>query len=65
MKATLLLLAYENVPRVDLSVLDDGYRGVILVGKNQQPPTAVKRKESAHRFVSVDFQKIEGSGKNA
>jgi hypothetical protein len=62
---TLLLLDYENIPKVDLSVLDEGYRAVIFVGKNQEPPKAAKRKESAHRFVRVDFQKIEGGGRNA
>lgn len=62
---TLLLLDYENVPKVDLSVLDEGYRAVIFVGRNQEPPKAFKSKQTAHRFVRVDFQKIEGSGKNA
>lgn len=51
---TLLLVDYENVPKVDLSVLDEGYRAVIFVGKNQQPPRASKRTEIAHRFVRVE-----------
>lgn len=62
---TLLLLDYENVPKVDLSVLDEGYRAIIFVGNSQVPPKAARRKESAHRFRRVDFQKIEGAGRNA
>ena len=65
MVETLLLVDYENVPKVDLSVLDQGFRAIIFVGKHQQPPKASKQKANAHRFVRVDFLKIEGVGKNA
>ncbi|TWO69124.1 hypothetical protein FN976_20530 [Caenimonas sedimenti] len=65
MAHTLLLLDYENVPKVDLSVLDEGFRAVIFVGRNQEPPRASKSKQNAHRFARVDFQKIDGMGKNA
>lgn len=65
MAQTLLLLDYENVPKVDLSVLDEGYRAVIFVGNNQEPPKAARAKSTAHRFVRVDFLKIDGNGKNA
>jgi len=65
MVQTLLLVDYENVPKVDLSVLDEGYRAVIFVGKNQEPPKAARKKQTAHRFERVDFLKIDGDGKNA
>lgn len=65
MSDTLLLVDYENVPKIDLSILDEACRAIIFVGKNQVPPKAAKRKASAHRFLRVDFQKIEGSGRNA
>lgn len=61
----LVLVDYENVTRVNFSILDASYEGIIFVGAKQNPPKAVKRKESAHRFTRVTFQKIEGTGKNA
>lgn len=61
----LLLVDYENVPRIDLSELDDSYRAIVFVGAAQQPPRAARNKATAHRFKRVNFQKISGSGKNA
>lgn len=61
----LLLVDYENIPKVDLSVLDDSYRAIIFVGAAQNPPKAATRKETAHRFKRVEFHRIAGSGKNA
>lgn len=61
----LLLVDYENVHKVDLSVLDDTYRAIIFVGASQNPPRAAQSKQTARRFGRVDFQKIAGSGKNA
>ena len=61
----LLLVDYENVHKIDLSVLDDSYRAIIFVGAGQNPPKRVKKEATAHRFNRVDFQKIAGSGKNA
>ena len=62
---SLLLVDLENVHTVDLSRLDDSYRAIIYVGANQNPPKASKKPATAHRFTRVDFQKIEGTGKNA
>ncbi len=56
---------FENVPKVDLSVLDGSVRAVIFVGKNQQPPKASRKKSTAHRFERVDFFKVEGAGRNS
>ena len=61
----LLLVDYENVHKIDLSVLDQSYRVIIFVGANQNPPKAAMRPATAHRFSRVDFLKIEGTGKNA
>lgn len=62
---TLLLVDLENVHKIDLSRLDESYRAIIYVGAKQNPPKAASKKATAHRFTRVDFQKIEGSGKNA
>jgi hypothetical protein len=35
------------------------------VGAKQNPPKAASKKSTARRFQRVDFQKIEGAGKNA
>ncbi len=65
MKNHLLLVDYENVPKADLSGLDDSYRAIIFVGASQDPPKAARKQSTAHRFRRVEFQKIGGSGKNA
>jgi hypothetical protein len=56
---------YENVPRIDLSVLDESYTAVVFVGAGQNPPRASRNPTTVHRFRRVDFHKIAGSGKNA
>lgn len=65
MSKNLLLIDYENVHKIDLSILDDSYRAIIFVGAQQNPPKAARNKATAHRFTRVDFHKIEGNGKNA
>ncbi len=65
MTKRLLLVDLENVHKIDLSLLDETYRAIIYVGAKQNPPKAASKKAAAHRFQRVDFQKIEGSGKNA
>ncbi len=65
MSKFLLLVDLENVHKVDLSRLDESYRAIIYVGANQNPPKASRKPATAHRFSRVDFQKIEGTGKNA
>lgn len=65
MSKHLLLVDYENVPKVDLSFLDDSYRAIIFVGAGQNPPKAASKPGTAHRFRRVEFQKIAGTGKNA
>lgn len=65
MTKRLLLVDLENVHKIDLSLLDETYRAIIYVGAKQNPPKAASKKATAHRFQRVDFQKIEGIGKNA
>lgn len=65
MNPKLILVDYENIQKIDLSLLDDSYRAIIFVGAKQNPPRASKNKATAHRFSRVDFHKIEGLGKNA
>ncbi len=65
MTKKLLLVDYENVHKIDLSILDETYSAIIFVGAKQNPPKAAKMAATARRFSRVDFQKIEGSGKNA
>ncbi len=65
MHPKLILVDYENKQKVDLSLLDDSYSAIIFVGAQQNPPKAARKPATAHRFTRVDFQKIEGSGKNA
>lgn len=65
MDMKLVLVDYENIQKIDLSILDDTYSAIIFVGARQNPPKASKHKATAHRFSRVDFHKIEGTGKNA
>ena len=65
MTQKLLLVDYENVHKIDLSLLDESYSAIIFVGAKQKPPKSAKGPSTAHRFQRVDFQKIEGTGKNA
>ena len=61
----LLLVDLENVHKIDLSLLDESDRAIIYVGAKQNPPKAAAKAATAHRFRRVEFQRIEGSGKNA
>lgn len=65
MASRLILVDYENVHRMDLSLLDQSYRAIVFVGAKQEPPKAARRPTTAHRFQRVDFQRVDGSGRNA
>ncbi len=65
MSEKLILVDFGNIQKIDLSILDDSYRAIVFVGAKQNPPRAAKKKSTAHRFSRVDFQKIDGTGKNA
>ena len=53
MKKHLPLVDYENVHKIDLSLLDDSYQAIIFVGANQEPPKAARNKATSHRFTRV------------
>lgn len=61
----LLLVDFESVPRLDMSMLDESYRAIIFVGALQNPPRAARNAATAGRFSRVEFQRIEGTGRNA
>lgn len=61
----LLLVDYENVPKIDLSELDVTYRAIVFLGAGQGRPRASRKQETAHRFKRVDFYRITGAGRNA
>ncbi|WP_417779588.1 PIN domain-containing protein [Stutzerimonas xanthomarina] len=61
----LILVDYENIGKIDLSLLGASYRAIIFVGAKQNTPKDSRKPSTAHRFSRVDFQKIEGVGKNA
>ncbi|HBO2992012.1 TPA: hypothetical protein L4605_002403 [Pseudomonas aeruginosa] len=65
MTQRLILVDYENIGKIDLSLLDASYRAIIFVGAKQNTPKASRKPSTVHRFSRVDFQKIEGVGKNA
>jgi hypothetical protein len=61
----LLLVDYENIPRIDMGSLDESYRAIVFVGATQNTPRAARSMNTAHRFRRVEFQRISGLGKNA
>lgn len=65
MNKKLLLVDFENVQKIDLSLLDESYSATIFVGAKQAIPKAATARATAHKFQRVVFQKIEGTGKNA
>lgn len=66
MKKTLLLVDFENVQKLDISLLDDNYSAIIFVGATQKEPKLKGvHPDSKTRFTRVDFLKIDGNGKNA
>lgn len=65
MTKKLVLVDYENRQRIDLSLLDETYRAIVFVGARQEPPKAARKSATAHRFQRVDFQKVDGTGRNA
>lgn len=65
MPKKLLLVDYENKHHLDLSTLDSSYSAIVFVGHHQPEPKIKKKIDSKNRFVRVDYQKIEGQGKNA
>lgn len=65
MTKNLLLVDHENKHNLDLSTLDSSYSALVFVGHHQLEPKVKKKIDSKNRFVRVDYQKIDGFGKNA
>ena len=65
MNPKLILVDYENIQKIDLSILDESFHAIIFVGAKQNPPKASRKQKTAHRFKRVDFHKVQGAGKNA
>jgi hypothetical protein len=65
MEKNLLLVDFENVQKIDLSLLDDSFWAIIFVGQFQKQPRLKGQTDHKNKFRRLDFQKIEGHGKNA
>lgn len=62
---SLLLVDFENVHRLDTSGLDAAYRIVVFVGASQRPPTLGREPARRPSRPEIQFQSIQGFGKNA
>lgn len=65
MPRKLLLVDYENKHHLDLSALDESYSAIVFVGHHQPEPKIKKKIDSKNKYVRIDYQKIEGYGKNS
>lgn len=65
MPRKLLLVDYENKHHLDLSTLDDSYSAIVFVGHHQPEPKVKKKIDSKNKYVRIDYQKIDGYGKNS
>ena len=65
MPRKLLLVDYENKQHLDLSALDESYSAIVFVGHHQPEPKIKKKIDSKNKYVRIDYQKIEGYGKNS
>ncbi len=65
MNKNLLLVDFENVHEVDLSRLDDRFHIIIFVGANQKS-VPIELVTNAQKLGNrVEWQKVEGNGRNA
>lgn len=65
MTKNILLVDYENRQNLDLSLLDGSYMVIIFVGHHQEEPYIKKKIAKTNRYAFIDYQKIDGFGKNA
>ncbi len=61
----LLLVDFENVPRADLSRIDDSYRIIIFVGLSQKSVPIELVTATQRLGKRVEWQKVTGEGRNA
>lgn len=64
-RSKLLLVDFENVPRADMSRLDDSYRIVIFVGLSQKSVPLELVTATQKLGSRVEWQKVSGEGRNA
>jgi len=64
-KPRLLLVDFENVPRVDLTRLDESYRVIIFVGMSQKSVPLELVTATQKLGGRVEWQKVSGEGRNA
>jgi hypothetical protein len=64
-KPRLLIVDFENVQQVDLSLIDDSYRIVIFVGQSQKSVPFSLVTAAQNLGNQVEWQKISGEGRNA
>jgi hypothetical protein len=61
----LVLVDYDGVPGIDLSLLDASYRAIVFVGDGRNPPATAGIQDAAHRFARIVFHSIADPGKNS
>jgi hypothetical protein len=62
----IILIDYENIQKIDLSVISpDEYRILLFIGKSQNKIPFELVKEAQHFGKSIEWIKIEGQGNNA
>jgi hypothetical protein len=64
-KPKLMLVDFENVPRVDLARLDDSYKVIIFVGLSQKSVPIELVTATQKMGSRVEWQKVSGEGRNA
>ncbi|MFO7651420.1 MAG: PIN domain-containing protein [bacterium] len=64
-KPRLLLVDFENVPRIDLTRLDESYRVIIFVGMSQKSVPLELVTATQKLGGRVEWQKVSGEGRNA
>ena len=61
----LVLVDYESVPGIDLSLLHAGYRTIVFLGAGRNLQEAAKNTDVAQRSARMEFHQIDGPGKSA
>ncbi|HDQ99351.1 MAG TPA: hypothetical protein ENN51_03580, partial [candidate division WOR-3 bacterium] len=64
-KPKLLLVDYENVPQVELALLEEGYRVVIFVGASQKNVPIELVTAAQQLGDRIEWRKVTGDGRNA
>jgi len=65
MHKKMVLVDFENVPNLDLSAVKDGFKVLILVGRDQNKVPISLVKEAQKHGNKIEWIQISGKGKNA